>query len=356
MIPYGVISDSHLHKWSVFSHVLPTRINSRLQGILDEIWRAAVAVRDAGGDTLIHCGDIFHVRGSIAPSVLNPAQDLFARIRTELGVQVIALAGNHDLEDNDSNALGNAAESLRGAGVQVISRRYIDHENHRLFVPYFHSQKQVRTEIEDWRVEAELNDMFDISDWTLFLHAPLNGVIAGIPDNGFSARELADYGFKAVFCGHYHHHCVFDGNVCSVGPVTHQTFSDVGNKAGFVIVDGDTLSHHPSNAPRFVDWQSDWDELEEIEHIQGNYVRAKLESATNEEVEEVRAYLTERGAAGVQIIQVPKSEVSRDDAPSVAAGASVRVSVAEWCRNQDYGDEVITEAQALLDQVEERDG
>ena len=116
MVPYGVISDSHSHNWATFSHInKDTGLNNRLEHILDEIWRAAQTVKSEGGDTIIHCGDVFHVRGNLAPSVLNPTINLFSKITNELGLRSIILAGNHDLESNDATRIGNATVALEGA-------------------------------------------------------------------------------------------------------------------------------------------------------------------------------------------------------------------------------------------------
>ena len=50
-------------------------------------------------------------------------------------------------------------------------------------------------------------------------------------------HDLAKLGFRRVFAGHYHHHCSFeDGKVWSIGATTHQTASDIGTKAGFLLV------------------------------------------------------------------------------------------------------------------------
>ncbi|MGF1781127.1 metallophosphoesterase family protein [Vibrio fluvialis] len=348
VLPFGVISDTHNHNWATFSHVIPeTGINNRLQYILDETWRAANKVKELGGNTIIHCGDVFHVRGNLAPSVLNPTVAVYERIVNELGMNVYILAGNHDLEGNDANRLGNAAVALEGAGCTVFSDVFVDSFTKRIYVPYVHSMKELRGILSD-SVEG------DKSEWALFLHAPMNGVITGIPDNGLSVVELQKLGFKAVFCGHYHNHRIFSGNICSVGSITHQTFSDVNTKSGFLTFDGETITHYPTSAPRFVDYDADWDEIEEVEYVTGNYVRAKLENATNEDVEEIRAYLKGKGAAYVQIIHVPKTETARDDVSSLEAGSSMKVSISNWCKKQGYDDDVATEAQSIADEVNAR--
>ncbi|BEE07022.1 MULTISPECIES: metallophosphoesterase [Aeromonas] len=348
----GIISDTHNHNWSVFSHQLPNGVNSRLQHILDETWRAAEMVKEKGGDTLIHTGDIFHVRGSVAPSVLNPTVELYSRIYNDLGLNVYLLAGNHDLEGNNSSTLGNAGEALTGAGVWVISNVFADEKNKRLFIPYFDSCDKVREHIEKF-IRDKGSDAGEIAQWCLYMHAPLNGVLSGIPDHGFSPDELQAYGFKRVFCGHYHNHKDF-GVVVSVGALTHQTFSDVGSKAGFVLHELETglLTHYTSNAPRFVDFDPEWDEMETFEQVNGHFVRVRLESATNEEVEEVRKFLNEQGAASVQVIHVPKVEVSREGGSSIEAGASIRVSLHDWCRARGFDEVVGIESQKIMDEVE----
>ncbi|GAL23025.1 phage exonuclease [Vibrio maritimus] len=344
--PFGIISDTHLHNWATFSHInADTGINNRLQWILDEIWRAAEKVKELGGDTLIHTGDVFHVRGNLAPSVLNPTVELFERIVNELELNAYILAGNHDLEGKESNRLGNAAVALEGAGCTVISGTFVDSHAKRVFLPYVNGMKELRQILSD---VAE----GDKSGWTLYLHAPMNNVIKGIPDNGLSPVELEELGFDAVFCGHYHSHRVFSGNVCSVGSITHQTFSDVGTKSGFIIYQDNTIEHYPTSAPRFVDYDTDWGEEEEIEYVEGNYVRVRLENASNEDVEEIRKYLKSRGAAHTQVIHVPKSEATRDDESTIDAGASMKVSIVDWCSKQGYDEQVIAESQSIIDEVD----
>lgn len=351
---YGIVSDTHNHKWSIFSETLTTGVNSRLQIILDETLRAAKTIKAAGGDTLIHTGDVFHVRGSIAPSVLNPTKDLYRKIVDELGLDVYLLAGNHDLEGKNSTQIGNAANALSGVGVKVISNTYLDYDHKRLFVPYYDRCDEVRAQIDGAigeLVEAEQ----DHAQWTLFLHVPLNAVISGIPDHGFDARELASYGFKSVFTGHYHNFKQFDGNICSVGALTHQTFSDIGSKAGFLLVDDDaTVTRYPSNAPRFVDFDTDWTEEEEIEQVVGNYVRCKLENASNEQIEEIRDYLGKLGAASVQVIHVPKPKSIREGASPIEAGATIAASISDWCKKQKMSKEVVLRAQRIIKDIEGR--
>ena len=90
---YGIISDTHCHNWSTFATVGVDGVNTRLSIILKEIKRAAEEVKKAGGKRLFHAGDLFHVRGSVAPSVLNPTLKYFEQI-IEMGVEPVIICGN----------------------------------------------------------------------------------------------------------------------------------------------------------------------------------------------------------------------------------------------------------------------
>ena len=87
----------------------------------------------------------------------------------------------------------------------------------------------------------------------LLLHAPLDNVIPGIPDHGLEPSYLASLGFRRVFCGHYHHHAEPAPNVFSIGSLTGQTWSDIGAKAGFLIVTETEVNWRSTHAPSFVE-------------------------------------------------------------------------------------------------------
>lgn len=122
MRPFGICSDVHLHNWSQFATINPDGLNSRLDNILDELATAGLSVKNNGGKTLYIPGDLFHVRGSVSPTVLNPVIDLFKKLTDFLGITVRVLTGNHDLESRDSEAMSSACEALRTInGVTVVS-------------------------------------------------------------------------------------------------------------------------------------------------------------------------------------------------------------------------------------------
>lgn len=341
MKPYGLISDTHNHSWSAFATVGEDGVNSRLRAILDETKRCAKEVRNNGGDTIIHAGDLFHVRGSIAPSVLNPTKDCYRDLIKD-GFKIVILAGNHDLEGKEANRLFSAVTALEDIGCKIINTAQagLGAMEQIVFIPWTPNIADLKKLIAD----AAAADPKGPSDLDLILHAPIDGVIEGIPDHGLSPEWLAEQGFRRVFAGHYHHHRhLYDGarrtystDVYSIGALTHQTWSDVDSKAGFLIAHDDAIQRFASHAPSFVEIDEATAPEEIPLIVDGNYVRAKINSTKQKDVEELRAYLTDCGAEGVVILAQKESSVAKRDGSTVTAGASMEVSVADFIKSKSY--------------------
>lgn len=333
MKPYGIISDSHHHNWSAFATVgTLTGVNTRLDMLLSETERAAAEVKKAGGDTLYHTGDLFHVRGSIAPSVLNPTLDCYKRILS-MGVKIVILAGNHDLEGADSTRVGSAITSLEGVGCKVINtpRAGLHMAGDRIImIPWIKSVGELKKAIED----AVASDPKGVADVDLMIHAPIDGVIPGLPDHGLDAAWLASKGFRRVFSGHYHHHKDFGNGVYSVGALAHHTWSDVGSKAGFLIVSDTDVRWFKSRAPEFVEITGATDAHDIPLIVDGNYARAKINSTKEKDVQDMRAFLEGAGALGVVILaQKDLGAAPRDNsAAAVKKGESLEASVAGFVK------------------------
>ncbi len=319
--PYGVISDCHLHRWSSFASVDKDGINTRLAGLLSEIERAARTVKAAGGDTLFCAGDLFHVRGNVAPSVLNPTIDCFERVIKGLGVRVHMIPGNHDLEGKESNRLGAAVTALEGVGVTV------SHEPSQvgsvMMIPWVESVADLKMMLSSLKGKEGCD---------LIIHAPVNGVIMGIPDHGLEPAWLASLGFKRVFSGHYHNHKGFPGQVYSIGALAHHTWSDVGSMAGFLIVHESQVDFHQSALPRFVDIPPGTTVADVARLAPGNYLRVRMSTASGGTVEKMRDWLMKAGALGAVVMHVKEEVQQREGsiAASVNSGASIEQSVSEF--------------------------
>jgi DNA repair exonuclease SbcCD nuclease subunit len=327
--PYGIISDTHHHNWTAFASVNAKGVNTRLQEILDETMRCALEVGKAGGDTIVHAGDLFHVRGSVAPSVLNPTLALYKKLN-EMGFKVIINAGNHDLEGRDANDLGSAITALREVGCEVVNERTVYTDAGLCLVPYM-------GKVSDLKAVLDMTTGHDNSKFDLILHAGIDGVIKGLPDHGLDAEYLAKLGFHRVFSGHYHHHKeLVPKKVWSVGALTHQTWGDIGTKAGFLVTYPEgQVRYSASHAPNFVeiDGTTDPDDVPLI--VDGNYVRAKIYSSKPKEIDALRSFLMTSGAKGVTIVSQPATGVTRT-ASSVKAGASIETSVIDFIKGATF--------------------
>jgi DNA repair exonuclease SbcCD nuclease subunit len=259
--PYAVISDVHLHCWSQFSHTLPNGRNNRLQQILDGIEQVATHLLKLGGNDLVITGDLFHTRGSVKPSVLNPTIDLFTDL-TCRGINVHGIPGNHDLEGINSDTLGNALHSLSSIPSFNCYTSPTQLASDHLFIPWYEDSRKV--------LNLATKRAYQKPKLTLFAHVGLSGVVPAAIGNTLDPSSFLKEDFKYVFCGHFHNHVAFDARVYSVGALTHQTWSDVGSKAGYLIVYEDRVEHYETNAPKFVEQtESDWVNS----RSRGNYVR-----------------------------------------------------------------------------------
>ncbi|CAB4121731.1 endonuclease subunit [uncultured Caudovirales phage] len=321
---YGLMADIHFHSWSAFSSTNENGINSRLQIQLDEVRRCAKEVRDAGGNKLVIAGDVFHVRGSLAPSVLNPVMDLFSEL-TDDGFEIEILAGNHDLEGKNADRVSSAITALERAGCKVINSPVSDGVM-LSYIPWFNSVKELK-EI--------LTAASPVATGDLILHAPIDDVIYGLPSHGLTADFLSKLGYNRVFSGHYHNHKDFGNAVYSIGALTHQTWSDVGAKAGFLIVHEDKVVWRKSHAPAFVDIHGDTPEEDVPLMVDGNYIRIKTTENKAAKLQELRKWLIDDcGAVGVIIQSVRESKEARTT--SVKSGLTLEASVKSFIDTGEF--------------------
>lgn len=331
--PYGLMADLHLHNWSSFSSTDDYGVNTRLAGLLGEIHRCAETVHKAGGDTIVMAGDVFHVRGSVAPSVLNPTIDWLRTINAKYGTKFIIIPGNHDLEGKDATRLGSAVTALACDYIAVENEASIWSAGSAVLIPWHESTATLLKGLEEFAASVS-----DPSEMDAIIHAPIDGVIEGLPLHGLSPEALAKVGFRRVFAGHYHNHKVFAGDkVVSIGALAHHTWSDVGSRAGFLVVYNDQVRWMKSHLPEFIDLTrlvtADPDEIPML--VDGNFVRVRVEASKTKEVEAARQELLDMGARAVLVQAEPKPPAESVRAGhSVKSGESLEVSVAEFIKAQ----------------------
>ena len=332
-VPYGLMADLHLHGWSAFSSTTTDGQNSRLVGLLCEIRRCCAETHAAGGKTVVLAGDIFHVRGAVVPSVFNAVRDCLRDCANEFGTYFTIIPGNHDLEGKLSTRLSSAVTALEGSTTTVVNRsHYFGKEFRVVMVPWIENIDALKAEIES--LGTGDMDKFFRKGTDLILHAPIDGVIKGLPDHGLSPEYLAALGFKRVFAGHYHNHKRFDGDVYSIGALAHHTWSDIGSKAGYLLVYPDRVDWRKSHLPEFIELSQLTDvEPEDLPLVvDGNFIRVKVEASKSKDVEAARQELLDMGAKAVIVQALPKPPAREGSAirPTVSAGGSLEVSVSNF--------------------------
>lgn len=353
-----ICSDVHLHKWSAFAYQdADTDINSRLLAQLNELKRAATIGLKAGVTRMICTGDLFHVRGSVAPTVLNPTLAAFREI-VQMGMSVTILAGNHDLEGDEASALGNAVGALAdviGHGNIIADPGLTIIEADGVQQGYIPWTKHLPT------LEEHIADAYKRGIEELFIHAPLDGAVAGLKGAGLDPHALvAKYGRTTgrtmrIWAGHYHNHAEFgrdeddtpgSGTVVSVGAMSHQTWGDVGAKAGFLLVNGPAskpFSYYASHCPAFVDLDPSMDEDEIRLACDGAFVRARVDADLKTQ-EDMRKLLKSAGALGVTLIPEARKAVARATGATVSGVATIESNVDSYVAAGGFADKAALQA------------
>lgn len=350
-VKYGLCADVHLHLWSFASHINEQGINNRLQYLLDDLYRCAAETVHRGGDAMVIAGDLFHVRGSVAPSVLNPTKAKINEILKDFrGLTIYILAGNHDMEFRHSSAVGNSVQALAGDKVIIINEPRFVPQLNAILVPWIEDMAELKSVIGH-ELPMDYDELMRSEDGVdLILHAPIDGVIGGLPPHGLTPEWLGDLGYNRVFAGHYHNHKDLGFGVYSIGALAHHTWNDVGTRAGFLLVSpgvGGEVEYRASHAPSFFDVIAEdfEDEATMGLAVANTYCRVKLPKTRAWEQEEIREGLMKMGARAVTFNVVKEKVLERDGdtgskaAASAAAGASVEVSVSEFISSKSDFDE-----------------
>lgn len=263
-------------------------------------------------------GDLFHVRGSIKPSVFNKVVDFFNK---NPEINYVILAGNHDLETKDAtketSALTPLGELVNVSVVNEPTNLGIS------FLPWIES-----IQIDDIKNAFDFSQTY-ASRKDLILHAPISGVFDHIPD-GLSPDELAKLPFRRVFSGHFHSYKQLNEKVYSIGSIAQFTFGDKDNKTGFLVVYPEKVFRFESNQPKFKEMNLTSLKGFDYTKIDNTYLKVNLDAhLPQDKLETLRSALIKKGAKGV-IFQTVRQNQQRSEEDSVKAGASLEVSVSQY--------------------------
>jgi len=300
-----VISDFHFHNYKQHSTQI-NGVNSRFLDVRD-VWQEAIEIaKDNDCDVICICGDVFHVRGHLRPSVFNRVFDLFVEAAAE-GFRFALIPGNHDMENYNGgataiDALGHIEEQHGAKSVFVLKERGAHVGGWRILgIPYYH-----KTEDFKQAYEAQLSvGKADI----ILIHQGIDTFCSasGIPDTGLTAEYLAEKAPGAwIFAGHYHDPKQIAGStvqqVVNVGAPLQHSFGDEGSVRGcWILRPDDTVQLVPLEAPQFVTFHAAGRWKKSIaEESKGNFVRIKADSLKR--AEQWKERCLEGGALSVSII------------------------------------------------------
>lgn len=347
---YGLCADAHFHAWSLFAAQTKDGINTRLESALAEFERLCKETHDRGGKRVYIAGDIFHVRGSIKPSVMNPVVSKMITMTDLYDLQIRLIPGNHDLEGAEVTFAGNATVPLQHSTfddapeISIIQTPTFFEDDMVAMVPWHNTRQGLEDAILTLSKDIAAEGC-SIDEVDLILHTGINGVIIGMPDHAWAPEHLASFGFKRVFSGHYHQHKVFEfpipgtmsetTQVVSIGALTHQTWGDVGTTAGWIIVNDKDFDQVEAKTPKFLDFSDDY----EVEDYAGNYVRVRGIELEETEIRELKDALETAGAKGVVVHAVAKSKVTTRSGKPAGKSVKMEESINDWITANEEIDE-----------------
>jgi DNA repair exonuclease SbcCD nuclease subunit len=238
----AVFSDLHAHTFKDFDSVTDLTGSQRLDNIVStlEYIRDDCYKRDI--KHVLFAGDMFHIRSKVNTVVYNAIYDTIKSFK-HFGIEIIAIAGNHDQNDN-SDVPAHSLHTFNDLpGVTVYGNNnihFLEHEGERVdiyCVPY--SKNAQRT--KDW---IDSLDILTLNSHRICMfHLGIDGGFVGKGNypmaDAFKIEDLRPDFFKYIIGGHFHKHQFLGGHPHAFytgAPIQH-SFSDEGEDKGYFIID-----------------------------------------------------------------------------------------------------------------------
>jgi DNA repair exonuclease SbcCD nuclease subunit len=200
---------------------------------------------------------------------------------------------------------------------------------------------------------------FENANPICFMHQGIAGVPMG---SGFLINEalsldMVPSHIDQVFTGHYHKHSNPSDKVTVIGSAMQLTWSDAGDKRGFLVYDTHTgeVEHIESIAPKFVTLNMDGrgsadyvyqERLGKPGLFDGNFVRVENYNSTY--TEEIREGLIEEaGARSVEFVP-PKTEDIKLQHTAIQGAINITASVYEYAKAEGVTPECLKIGEELM--------
>ena len=222
----GLTGDLHYHTWASFS--TETEFGqSRLVNLAATMHSLLIAMAEAGCETIVLLGDIFHKRGTISVESLHAFANFVARA-AHLDIALKIIVGNHDMDRRDNTV--HALEVFKSVDhVTVYDTVCIDtvtdaSSKSALYIPY-HDDHEV--------IQKTLDTLGDGPDYIFGHFGVANAKLINtdfVIDKGVNLTNFTSKTVKGVFLGHYHTPQKLDCPIPAyyVGSPLAHTFNDEG--------------------------------------------------------------------------------------------------------------------------------
>lgn len=260
-----------------------------------------------GIGTLFHLGDFFDKRSHINYSTLYEAKKFFFNPARDMGINIIGIAGNHDVYYKNTNEV-NALDLILG-----------EYSNVKVFTqyPYEFSIGKTSILLVPWINKENLNKCYNVLD-----KSSANIVMGHFELSGFEMRrgELCKHGMKtetlnkfdSVLSGHFHHPSK-KGNIEYLGAPYEMDWSDSEGRRGFNILETKTGNITFVDNPHKMfhkiiyndtDWTLDMMKDFEFDDMTGTYVKILVEKKDDPYMFDIFINkLEDSGTADVKIIE-----------------------------------------------------
>lgn len=285
--PAMFIGDTHFHNYKSHSTINEMGMNSRLADGLIAFEQAHSKAIEAGCKLMCITGDVFHVRGTMKPSVFNEVSREISCI-VHSGIDVVIIAGNHDFENFNYgtvsiDALGYIHHGDKGV-YAIMKPTVFDVQGYQILgIPYIHNVDEFKKTYEKWSNDTN-------PDITL-IHQGVDDFrpTKDMPETGITATYLEKYNRGVIFAGHYHMPSKW-GRVLNVGAPYQQNFNDEGISMGCWVGNDEGVTFHELDAPKFITIDDKFKEWDKLRH---NIVRV-----TGKKVAKVEKLIESAKAAG----------------------------------------------------------
>lgn len=280
----AVCGDIHAHNYSQYAATTENGLNSRLVWILKALASIIAISEERGVNAIVIAGDLFHSRKAIDVTVLDSVYSVLS----EAKIPVYILKGNHDISNDGLRVSIKVFERIARV---ITTPTYINIADKIVgFVPWSDSPEDVGGKVRILRTKGAT---------CLIGHFGVKGAIVGaheyVMEGGVQRGIFKKFDWVAL--AHYHKHQKIRKNVYYVGSPLQHTWSESGNKNGFMIFGGARPEFVPlSEFPRFVKVTHE-DEMESVRDI--DYVKIVADEDTISRI---------KPRKGMKVIQVQSDE------------------------------------------------